>query len=328
MKISLVGSYNLADGYFGAAKALRGKGVEVDFVPAHFYFSESSDQHVDKIIEDLKRQNSDVVLWWRSETLSEPEFYRIKKSINKKFILYSWDDPHQFESIHKNIKNKIKYFDICFTCCESSINDYLNYGCEKAVYCPPGFDPEVHYPDEDDNYKCDISLVCTNLYHGNSITQYHHLSRKVIMELLISQFPDLDIRIYGSDSLKQFFPDHYKGWVPFNESRKVFYNSKINISTHIRPDGYKYINERVTQILGSKGLLFVDDVNGINEMIGDGKECVVMDLKSVDSVKSQIEDIIMNSDKYDAVRISGNKLALEKYTWKNWAKIILDNLNE
>ena len=328
MRISLVGSYNLADGYLGAAKALRKKGVEVNFVPAHFYFSEYPSDHVDKIIDDVKKQDPDIVLWWRSETLNEAQLKNIKNKINKPFILYSWDDPNQFDDKHNNIKDKVKYFDTCFTCCEGSIETYLELGAKKAIYCLPGFDPEVHYQEYDEKYVCDISLVCTNLYHGNSITNHHHISRKVLLELLINNFPNLDIRIYGSESIKNIFPNNYAGWINFNESRKVFYNSKININTHIRPDGYKYLNERTFQIMGSEGCLLVDHVNGIEKILGHEYDCFYMDLSSVDAFLNQVSNILIDEDKRERVRRQAELTASKYYKWKNWADKILENVTE
>jgi len=325
MKITLVGSYNLADGYLGAANALKRNGVQVDFIPAHYYFSEFPKTQVSMILNDLKKQDPDIVLWWRSETLSEANLSYIKDNFKKPFILYSWDDPNQFEDKINNIKNKSKIFDTVFTCCEGSINDYLDSGFGRAIYCPPGFDPSVHYFEESEEYICDISLVCTNLYHGASITRHHHLSRKILMDTIIGNFPNLDIRIYGTKELGNHYPNNYKGWINFNESRKVFSNSKINICTHIRPDGYKYINERVAQILGSGGLLMVDDVNGIKKVLGENK-CVIFDLSSVESLKGQIIEILNNKEKYDVVRRNGKDFALRSLSWDSWAKIIIENL--
>lgn len=325
MKFSLVGSYNLADGYLGAANALKNINHEVEFIPAHLYKSEYPADHVQKIINDLKNQKPDVILWWRAETLNPIELKKIRKEISGKFIMFSWDDPHQWER-NTGLKLKCKMLDVAFSCCQGSLEDYEMNGCPKAVYCLPGFDPEVHFPEEDDNYKCDISIVCTNLYHGNLITNYPHLSRLDLLNKLISVFPEKDIRIYGSENFKEIFGDRYCGWVRFEESRKVFYNSKINLSTHIRPDGYKYINERVCQILGSKGLLLMDLVNGIVEVFDVGKECLILNTSSDDCLRNQIDDILENTEDYNPIRENGYKKAIKEITWECWAKKIVEGI--
>ena len=316
-KISIIGSFNLADGYLGAAKALERKGFEVSFIPAQKYKSEQEKQHTEFIKKDLKEQSPDIFLWWRSETLNAKEFENLTKEFKCLHILYSWDDPFQWEK-HQELPDKCKSLDMAFTCCEGSIEMYEKNGC-KAFYCPPGFDPEIHYPEEDEKYKCDISLVCTNLYHGFALTKKPHLSRKMVLNEIIKSNKDKDIRLYGTENLKDFFPNIYKGFIPFNEARKVFYNSRINICTHIRPDGYKYINERVTQILGSKGLLYVDYVNGMQNVLNLEKECVL--INPVD-IGNQVKYILENYDKYTEIKELGYQKAISNFTWDNWADIM------
>jgi len=326
MKLSLVGSFNLADGYLGAAKALERNGWEVSFVPAHWYRNDYGSAHINKIIEDLKEQKPDVVLWWRGETLTADQFRQAREEIDfAKFILYSWDDPYQWE-MHQELPEKCEFLDMAFTCCHSSIEEYKKNGCD-AFYCPPGFDPEVHYPEESEEHKCDISIVCTNLYHGSLLTRYPHLSRKFLLDSIIRSIPGIDLKIYGFENFKEAYPNHYAGWIPFNESRKVFHNSKINISTHIRPDGYMYINERVTQILGSGGLLMVDYVNGIDKVLwGDDvskKSAIIIDPMGF---SNQIKDILGNYEKFEEIKKNGYEKAMNCFTWDNWAKIIIDKI--
>ena len=326
MKLSLVGSFNLADGYLGAAKALERKGWEVFFVPAHLYRNDYGADHADKIIEDLKEQNPDVVLWWRAETLTPQQLAQAREELSTaKFILYSWDDPYQWE-VHKEMAEKCKSLDIAFTCCMRSVAEYEAEGC-KSVYCPPGFDPEVHYPEEDDEYKCDISIVCTNLYHGTLLTRFPHLSRKFLLDEIIRRIPDVDLRIYGSENFKDIYPKNYCGWASFNESRKVFHNSKINLCTHIRPDGYLYINERVTQVLGSGGLLMVDYVNGIEQVLWDNdiekKSAIIIDPMRF---ANQIKDVLDNYEDFEEMKKNGYEKAMDCLTWDNWAEIILEQL--
>lgn len=326
MKFSLVGSFNLADGYLGAAKALRSLGHVVEFIPAQLYLNEYRHRHCLHVLRDLQSQSPDVVLWWRAETMTAGQLNWIKTQIKSaKHVMYSWDDPFQWES-HLEMPDKCKVLDHAFTCCESSVKDYENNGC-PATYCPPGFDPEVHFPEDDENYKCDISLVCTNLYHGNLITQYAHVSRKDLMDTIIESFPDANIKIYGPEGFKKIYPKHYAGWLGFNESRKVFYNSKINLCTHIRPDGYKYINERVTQILGSGGLLLVDNVSGIRDMFSNA-ECLVMDSLRKEDITNQVKNIIENYAQYEDVKKRGYEKAKRELTWNNWAEKVINNIGQ
>ena len=324
MKISLIGSFNLAHGYLGAAEALRRSGHDVDFIPAHLYKSEHPKEHVDKILEDLKDQKPELILWWRAETLNPLELRKVRNEIEGKFILYSWDDPFQWEK-HMDMSGKCKSLDIAFTCCMDSIKNYESNGC-RGVYCPPGFDPSVHYSDFDEEYACDISLVCTNLYHGTYLTKFPHVSRKDLCDWIIDRFPNFDFRIYGVEDLGKLYPKYYRGWLDFEKTRKVFSSSKINLCTHIRPDGDMYINERVCQVLGSGGLLMVDGVRGIEKVLQPNKECVIMDLRSQQTFLEQIKNIVTRYETFEYIKDYGLKKALKDFTWDNWAKTIIENL--
>lgn len=327
MKICLVGSFNLAHGYLGAARALEERGVDVNFIPAAFYKSEHPKNHVSLLLDELKKDDSDFILWWRAETLKEDELLYLKEKVNKKFIMYSWDDPFQWE-VHKEMSGKCKALDIAFSCCMDSVSLYEKNGC-KAVYCPPGYDPSVHKPSYDKKYESDISLVCTNLYHGRDLTKYPHLSRKTLCDWITEDSSlKSKFKIYGPEYFNIFYPDNYCGWIDFESSCKVFSSSKINICTHIRPDGNMYINERVCQILGSGGLLLVDSVNGIEKVLNPEKDCLLINGQNKDLFLNQIKDILNNYEKYEQVRENGLKKAEADLTWGNWAQIIINNLEE
>lgn len=324
MKISVVGACGLEDGYLGAANALRRKGVEVDFIPAMLYKMQDQKNHVQNIINDLKQQNSDIVLWWRSETLTPHQLKHIRENVNGKFVLICWDAMHVWEKANSflDAKCKMGLFEKAFTCCKDSVEEFKKRGCE-SFYVPSGFDQEVHYYCYDDEYACDISLVCTNLYHGNSISDAPHISRKQMLEHIIEKGQDIDLRIYGPENFKGLFGEYYRGWINFKESKKVFSSSKINICTHLRPDANMYTNERVSQILGCSGLLYMEHINGIEEVLIPGEDFVVIDC---DNIMGQIKDILNNYDDYQIVKENGYKKGMQFFQWSRWADIVYWNL--
>lgn len=57
----------------------------------------------------------------------------------------------------------------------------------------------------------------------------------------------------------QEFGEYFKGGIPKWENNLVWSNAKISLNLHV-VDGYGgwYVNQRTTEILGSKGLLLVD----------------------------------------------------------------------
>jgi len=323
-KISIAGSYNLKDGYLGAANALIRKGHEVGFIPVATYNADFKSEKVERIISDLKEQSPEVVLWWRAEFLTSKELSHIKSVFPSIFAFYSWDDPLQWEH-HLEMPDKCKVLDVAFSCCMDSVSLYRKSGCD-AYYCPPGFDPEIHYPEVDPNYVCDISIVCTNLYHGQSLTRYPHISRKTLIDGILARSPGIDLRVYGSEGLKNEYPEYYKGWISFLESRKVFTNSKINISTHIRPDGNMYINERVTQILGCGGLLYMDKVRGIEKVLNCSSNYQTAIFIDPLNYCEQVKEILCNYKYYEDIKKGGLVLAKDRFTWDHWANVVSEKI--
>lgn len=318
----------LADGYLGAAKALRRAGCDVSFSPMMCYSNQNKTTHLTRIKNDIHRENPNVVIWWRSETLSAEDLLEVREAVTREclFVLYSWDAMHLWEEpMEKDAQEKkCKILDLAFTCCKTSVELYKANGCE-AIYAPPGFDPAVHFPEEAPEFACDISLVCTNLYHGNGWTKFPHLSRRDLMSIIIKAFPKKDIRIYGTKDLSDVFPQHYCGLVSFGDTHKVFYNSKINICTHLRPDAEMYYSERVAQVLGSGGLAFIDPVKGLDKVLDTGKECVVMATNTV-ALIAQIATMLSNYEPMKEIKKRGYERAMKEMTWDNWAKIVLDGI--
>ena len=322
MKISLVGACSLADGYLGAAKALERCGHTVAFIPAMAYQMSKGSNHYAHIIGDLEVQKPDIVLFWRAETLDASQLQKIKRAIRKPFAFYSWDDPYQWEK-RESLRDKCPYINFAFSCCADSVKTYTRYGSQKAFFLPPGFDPSVHYPEHDENFSCDISIVCTNFYDDPNVTPYPHINRRKFIEEIIAKAPDIKTHIYGPENFAAIFSLHYKGWMSFDQSRKVFSNSKINICTHIRPDGNMYINERVTQILGSGGLLYVDKTRNMDKLLTD-KECVLIDKNNF---VQQVQDILNNYEQYQEIKSKGYEKAMKTFTWDVWADKFLRGIS-
>jgi spore maturation protein CgeB len=86
-----------------------------------------------------------------------------------------------------------------------------------------------------------------------------------------------------------------------------------------------YINERVCQILGSGGLLFLDHVKDIDKVLNTAEDCVIMSW-DLDQVVNQIKEILENYSNYEQKKLNGLKKALNQLTWNNWAEIVEKNI--
>jgi len=200
MKITIIGSYNLADGYLGGAIALEKIGYDISFIPATRYRNENTyTEHVNKIISDLKLLNPDIVLWWSGETVLPSDVICVKESVKKPFLMFTWD----VFGMHNNISKDS--YDIVFACSKDSVERFSKFNV-KSVYNLPGFDPNVHFPEYDEKYISDVSLVCTNLY-STGFDQYKHIYRKELIDNIITNAPEIDFKLYGSESFKTIYPE-------------------------------------------------------------------------------------------------------------------------
>jgi hypothetical protein len=332
MKILLVGYCALLEGFQGAMKSLNKLyDYEIDFFPLFTYWKHHTNEDSLKYLVEFAKGNlkneliydtcvktsksqPDIILWWYFP-LSPDQLKKIKTALNVLHIFYSWDDPFRLESLQKNMIYGL--MDICYTCCERSISFYKENGCTNVYYAHPGYDPEIHHPAKDDRYQCDISIICTNLYENTNQSGFN-INRRKLLDLIYKN-QDIKLHVWGPDFLQEIYPKAYKGYITFNESHKVFSNSKISLNTHVRRNGMKYINERTCQILGSGGLLLIDDINGIDELMDRYKECVI--INETDPV-GQIKYILKNYSNYLSIKKAGLELAQQKFTWDTWAQII------
>ena len=180
-------------------------------------------------------------------------------------------------------------------------------------------------------YQCDISIVATNLYEDNNEFPYEatNICRYEIVNYLYSIRSNIKFHFYGPISFQELYPDCYKGFVTYNNCKKIFSNSKINLSIH--PLIYElndhncekeYFSERVPQILGCKGLLMTNSY--FHHLLKPDIDYIHI---NKDNYKEKINEIINNSHTYDKIRFNGYQKGLLYYQWNNWAIKIHNILN-
>lgn len=245
------------------------------------------------------------ILIWNRHT----DIKAVRDVYSGRIKLFNWDDP--WTTINNELCN-IDCIDDVYSCSDTK-EYYLSHGAKTWTYLAPFYNPEIHYPDFDAHYKCDVSFVCTNLYLDLPVNKVDR--SELIMAL--SREKDITFHLYGPHSISFISPENYRGPIDYTENRKIFTSSKVNISLHI-VKGRRYINERCIDILASGGLLLVDANDGMEEMLPNS---FVPMLDTVPEILEQIKTLI----KADTSPIVKNGLqTVQRFSLNNWVDAILE----
>jgi len=328
MKLLITSYYGLRESLLSAANSLRKNGINViDFPLLKTYRSSEIIDKKGELDIFIKREKPDIILWWYINIPSEDIKYIVENNAHIRNFYFNWDDPHNWNP--SKIYEKCKYMDCSFICCEQSIQKYSEFGSKKTLHLLPGYDPKIHnilpYNNVDAiKYECDISFCCTNLYIDTNIYPNQYINRKELIDNIYSNQSKYGFTffIYGPEFLKTLYPKSYKGYVKYEDTNKVFNYSKINLCIHVQSNARKYLNERTILILGSGGLLYVDNVDGIEDILKPNADCVIINKTNY---LEQIRNILDNYDTYRDVRHNGN-IKSNEFTWDKWASYVANQI--
>jgi len=330
MKILFTCYYELKDALRLASKYLSNFNHDVLGFPLFRYYADINDktpEYTQLMIDCINENSIDVILWWYFSIPTSDMEIIVKACPSVKNIMFNWDEPYNWKDC--DIQNKSKFFDAVFVTCAEKLNDYVKYGTKEAFLQFPGYDSSVHniiINDDDDDivkkYTCDISICCTNLYDNDRLYPNQYIKRKELVDKIYEcrKKYGYSFKIFGPEKFRDIYPESYAGFVNYQDTNKVYNYSKINICTHVQYNTYKYLNERTINILGSGGLLLVDKVDGIDEILTPNVECLILDKNNY---IEQIVQILSNYDDYLMIRHNANAKS-KLYTWEKWAS----NINE
>lgn len=284
-----------------------------------------------------------ILLWWYVGGIS-PELIRRMMlaadgaSVHGRAIhvMYNWDDPYVWTDGSNDMKSKAPLFDVALVSCQESCAWYVNAGVRMAaVYCLPGFDPEVQTTKDgsgiDDSGSVDVSICCTNLYENKkTFPEQLSPSRKAIVDAFAAQ-SDVTFRIYGpATAFAEKYKENYGGELRYTDTHKAFANSRLNICTHVVGNRMGYMSERVSLVLGSGGLLWMDRVP--QALLTEEHVAFIEMDENTDSdsafssaparILQQAKRLLApeNAAVLEAKRQQGRALALQRLTWFSWAR--------
>ena len=354
MKILIIGCYGLADGYKAMSNGIRYLGHNLAFFPLFAAQDVLKDKKRNKgynitrevikciIGEELSvelpgyinvcKEKCDYVLVWHGVDCCEmynKMFKAIKMNTSTKLIQLNWDPNPNFV---KQLNSYYGYFDYIFSV-NSKITNYLlkvkKY--KNAFHFNQAFDDEYSYFCKSDEYKCDVSILCTNLY-TNAMWKGKKICRKKLLDIIYRD-KSINLHVYGPEFLKKHYPRAYRGYISYMDSYLVFSNSLINLNISPVADSLTdvfngeecyYFSERLPQILGSGGLMVCDQSFG--EFLKDGVHYVKIEKE--EDILRIIKDVKENVDKYDKIRERGADVAMKHLNSTIFGEYILGKIEE
>jgi len=318
MKILIVCYYELKDALKCAAESLEKLGYSIISYPLFKMAYDINDkredykEHFDAFIE---QKNPDILLFWFINIPSKILQAIKEKHANRYFIWFNWDDPWLWFEKGADVQNKCGCFDLVMVSSTSKLDEYKKYGAKDAICVFPGFDPKKHFPNPSSSkqYKYDVSFCFTNLYDDKTYFD-QFIQRKQLVDDLVQQ-KDIRFALFGPQHLKILYPEHHQGHIPYSKTSEIFNQSKINLCTHVCHNFDHYVNERCILVLGSGGLLLVDPVKKLDEILNE--ECVFL---KKEGYISQIKYILKHYESYEQIKINGYQKAMNEFTWDHVAE--------
>lgn len=321
----IVSYYGAKDALSCAAKELSALGYKVVFYPLFQYMHDSNDKKVNWLQhfnQFTKTEAPKIMLWWYMGMPANAMNHFVDMHEHIVHVLFNWDDPFTWTDPESDLKEKAGLFDIALPTCAASCELYLQAGARQSVPAMPGYSPLCHHPVPEneipERFKCDVAMCITNLYQDPERYPDQIMNRKILCDALYAD-RDIVFHIYGPEFLEEIYPEAYQGWATYQETKLVFSGSKINICTHVTGNRRGYLNERAILILGSGGLLMMDPVCGAEEILEDGKHCVMID--KADPI-GHVNRVLHDIGRYDHIRTAGHALATSSFQWKHWANVL------
>ena len=237
MKFLIIGCYGLADGYKAMSNGLRYLGQDIAFFPLFAaqdilrgkkFKNYSIEEEIIKAsngdnltvnlngyINNFSEKCDSIIFWHGVDCCMNYSnmLKNIKEKTNLKLIQINWDANQNFI---KQLNSYYKYLDHIFTV-NSNIVKYLkNKNFNNIYHFYPSFDEDYSFYKEDNKYKCDISILCTNLY-TNSMWKNKSICRKKLLDILYED-KSINLHVYGPEFLKNIYPDVYKGYISYKDA--------------------------------------------------------------------------------------------------------------
>lgn len=196
-------------------------------------------------------------------------------------------------------------WDVVFVSAPAVLDAFRFAGALEAHAFVPAIDAE-HYPDPDPDFQVDVAFIATRLY-----AEPGHLSNRSALLQALAVEADrgaLTLGVWGLPEVEKAAPKYFRGSIRYHLNRKVWSNAKISLDVHaIGGFGGWYANHRVTEVLGSGGLLLVDE--SAEGPLTDMEDCVILRNLEPEAIIARIKEILADYNRYEPIRKRGLELA-------------------
>jgi len=280
-------------------------------------------------LDDLCRKGAQMLYWWQPQNDAPDGLAAALRGEFPGLILVgqSIDDPLMVEEHER--AGVYRDFDLAVTCCAGSVARYEAMGVRAIVGYPP-VDRDLHGRARPEAaLECEASFAATNVYPPECYPRVL-LSRADAVRALaaagvaVDLYGHWDEKRYGwggPHGLPAVLKQRWRGWIDYARLPALYASSRVNLNSHVRPDGRLYFNERLTTCMASGGFMVCDRVAGIEDLLRDGADLMLYG--SVEELVSCAEWALSHDGERRMMAECGRRRALELFDNERLARAVL-----
>lgn len=330
VKVLMAGGNNLAQSLWCIKRGFERAGCEVKHI-----VSVGNGPNGKQLLPEAEAylmkhaSEADLLYWWQpqSNQLADGVITALRKAWPKlRTVCQSLDDPFVLDV--NPATEVFREFEVAVTCCEGSMEWYTKRGVKPIIGYPP-VDRDLHGKAQPNVEEiCDIGFAATNVYPPHLYPACY--ADRVSMVKAVMHLGKL--HVYGTWGVRRMdwggeygLPKEMRsacrGYYEYERMPGVHAATRINLNSHVRPDGYRYLNERVGQCMASGGFMLCDEVGGIAETFAENKEIVLW--KTLPELTTKAKWWLAHDAERRAVAEAGRPKALELFDNEKLARRML-----
>jgi len=339
MKVLIFGGNKASDTLGVIVRGFQRAGLEVEHIPTRKQAqknpgnADDNKPWIEVARKKLDHNEYEFAFYWNPKyrDYKQGVFEDFRKKYGLRSVYYTIDDPYVLDN-DLVIQNIFPEFDAVVTCCEDSRQRYEKEFKIPALLLHPPCDEAVHYGA---TYYADMNVdflfAGTNCYtkqrYPDILAERREIIRLAAKHGTLALYGYDDARDSGWTHPSGGAPElarHYKGFLSYEKLSDRYKSAKISLNSHVRPDGYKYLNQRVFEILGSGGFMLCDHVNGIEEIFKIGEHFDTWKTKNELAEKMKFWIDPANAAKRKEIVKAGQDFVLKHYSSSKFSQKVIE----